>query len=158
MPIEQQTLNRIKNNDATLTDINLMKQDLTSDDILNLVSALRGNTCVTAINLHGDSIGGADAIMFEKISEIIQLREQRQQLEEENKQLRRRLLLEEKDEKKAESSSKAGKTHVHPAGIGCSIFIGESNANSSMPSSSPGKSNESQQTTGGMSFKTCAML
>lgn len=64
MPIDAVLLERFKNNDPTLTTLDLNNRKLDSHDIQQLVDALVTNTTLTTLNVEGNNIGdeGAKAL------------------------------------------------------------------------------------------------
>ncbi|MBU6140565.1 MAG: hypothetical protein KGP29_03280 [Proteobacteria bacterium] len=64
MPIPQEILHRIQNNDSSLTSLDLRKSQIGGEEARALATGLQGNTAVTSINLLHNQIGpeGAQAL------------------------------------------------------------------------------------------------
>jgi PAS domain S-box-containing protein len=62
MPIDPQVLKLLKNNEGSLVSLDLSYQALNQQDIQTLIENLKGNSCLTTLNLTGNRIGDQGAI------------------------------------------------------------------------------------------------
>lgn len=64
MPISEEILNQIRANDACLTTLDLSQQQLTSDDISQLILALVNNTTIQELDLSECGLDNASAMLL----------------------------------------------------------------------------------------------